>query len=393
MTMASDGIYLDHNATTPVDPRVLSAMLPWFNEYYGNAASTTHGAGCDAAGGAEIARSHLAHSIHATSKDIIFTSGATESNNLALQGVARYYAERGRHLITVATEHAATLETCEFLKTNGWDITIIGVDEFGLVDPAAIAAAIRNDTVLVSVMLANNEIGTIHDIAAIGKITRERGVFLHVDAAQAYGKIPINVDELSIDLMSLSAHKIYGPKGVGALYVRRREPRVRLQPLQFGGGHERGMRSGTINVPGIIGFARAGTIAQNEMESDGKRIAALRERLWTGLKEVASRRLGHPTACLPGTLNVIFPGIDARYLLRDTPRVAASFGAACMSVTPKPSHVLRAIGIDWRTAEGAVRFSVGRFNTAAEIDEAAQLITVGVKTLRERRSKPVAVQH
>jgi cysteine desulfurase len=238
-------------------------------------------------------------------------------------------------------------------------------------------------------MLANNEIGTLHDIAAIGRITRERGTLLFVDAAQAYGKIPIDVDALQIDLLSLSAHKCYGPKGIGALYLRRREPRVRLQPLLFGGGHERGMRAGTLNVPGIIGFARAGTLAQNEMAEESERLKSLKERLWTGLQEVASRRLGHPTACLPGTLNVLFPGIEARYLLLETPRVAASLGAACTSVTPKPSHVLRAIGIDWRSAEGAVRFSVGRFNTMSEIDEAAELITQGVKTLRERRAVPV----
>ncbi len=388
--MPSDRIYLDHNATTPVDPRVLEAMLPWFTEHYGNAASATHGAGCDAASGAEMARAHIAHSINATGKDIIFTSGATEANNLAIQGVARQYAERGRHLITVATEHRATLETCEYLAANGWEITIVGVNHDGQVDPSAIAEAIRSDTVLVSVMLANNEIGTLHDIAAIGKITRERGVLLHVDAAQAYGKTPIDVDALQVDLMSLSAHKCYGPKGIGALYLRRREPRVRLQPLLFGGGHERGMRAGTLNVPGIIGFARAGTIAQNEMATESERISALKERLWTGLSDVATRRLGHPTACLPGTLNVIFPGIDARYLLLETPRVAASLGAACTSVMPKPSHVLRAIGIDWRTAEGAVRFSVGRFNTEQEMDEAAQLITAQVKTLQARRAVSVA---
>ncbi len=385
--MSEARIYLDHNATTPVDPRVLGAMLPWFTEHFGNAASATHGLGCDAAGGVETARAQIAKAINAQPKDVIFTSGATEAINLAIQGVARHERERGKHLVTVATEHRAVLETCEFLQADGWEITIIGVDDHGRVDPAAIAAAIRPDTTLVSVMLANNEIGTLHDVAAIGKITREREVFLHVDAAQALGKVPVDVDALNADLLSLSAHKLYGPKGIGALYVRRRDPRVRLTPMIHGGGHERGLRSGTLNVPGIIGFAKAVEIAVAEMPVEQARIRDLAERLWRGLEVVGEvRRLGHPEYRLANTVNVLFAGIDARRLLMDVPRVAASLGAACTSVMPKPSHVLRAIGVDWRAAEGAVRFSLGRLTTAAEIDDAVRLLSDGVRAGRVRRS-------
>lgn len=392
----SDGrIYLDHNATTPVDPRVLGAMLPWFTEQFGNAASATHGLGCDAAGGVESARATIAAAINAQPKDIIFTSGATEAINLAIQGVARHERERGRHLVTVETEHRAVQETCEALQAEGWFVTIVGVDRHGRVDPAAIAAALRPETVLVSVMLANNEIGTLHDVAAIGAITRERGVFLHVDAAQALGKVPVDVEALKADLLSMSGHKLYGPKGVGALYVRRRDPRVRLTPLIHGGGHERGLRSGTLNVPGIIGFAKATEIALAEMATEQARIRDLAERLWRGLEAVGEvRRLGHPEHRLANTVNVLFAGIDAKRLLMDVPRVAASLGAACTSVMPKPSHVLRAIGVDWRAAEGAVRLTLGRFTTAAEIDEAIRLLCDGVRTCRDRRpfsaSNPVS---
>jgi cysteine desulfurase len=383
-------IYLDHNATTPVDPRVLQAMLPWFSEHFGNAASMTHGLGCDAAGGVESARATIAAAINAQPKDIIFTSGATEAINLAIQGVARHERGRGRHLVTVATEHRAVLEAHEFLQGDGWEVTVVGVDRHGRVDPQAIAAALRPDTVLVSAMLANNEIGTLHDIAAIGRITRARGVFLHVDAAQALGKVPVDVAALGADLLSMSAHKLYGPKGVGALFVRRREPRVRLVPLMHGGGHERGLRSGTLNVPGIVGFATAVEIAVAGMAEEQTRIRDLAERLWRGLEQLGEvRRLGHPEHRLANTVNVLFAGIDAKRLLMDVPHVAASLGAACTSVMPKPSHVLRAIGIDWRAAEGAVRFSLGRSTTVAGIDEAIALIGDGVRAARERRLLPV----
>jgi cysteine desulfurase len=391
--MADGRIYLDHNATTPVDPRVLQAMLPWFSEQFGNAASATHGLGCDAAGGVEGARARLAGAINAAPKDLIFTSGATEAINLAIQGVARHERGRGRHLVTVATEHRAVLETCEALQADGWEVSIVGVDGHGRVDPAEVAAAIRPDTVLASVMLANNEIGTLQDVAAIGRITRARGVFLHADGAQALGRIPIDVEALQVDLLSLSAHKVYGPKGVGALYVRRRDPRVRLTPLMFGGGHERGLRSGTLNVPGIIGFARAVELAVAEMAEEQGRIRTLAERLWRGLEAVGGvRRLGHPEQRLANTVNVVFAGIDAKRLLLDTPRVAASLGAACTSVMPKPSHVLRAIGVGWREAEGAVRLSLGRCTTASEIDEAIAVLCDGVRACRARRPVPVPQQ-
>ena len=381
-------IYLDHNATTPVDPRVLQAMLPWFSEHFGNAASMTHGLGCDAAGGVEGARATIAAAINAGPKDIVFTSGATEAINLAIQGVSRHERERGRHLVTVATEHRAVLEAHEFLQGEGWQVTVVDVDQYGRVDPQQVAAAIRPDTVLVSAMLANNEIGTLHDIPAIGRITRERGVFLHVDAVQALGKVPVDVDALGADLLSLSAHKLHGPKGVGALYVRRRDPRVRLVPLIHGGGHERGLRSGTLNVPGIIGFATAVELAVANMAEEQARIGGLAERLWRGLEQLGDvRRLGHPEHRLANTVNALFAGIDAKRLLLDVPRVAASLGAACTSVMPKPSHVLRAIGVDWRAAEGAVRLSLGRTTTAAEIDEAIVLISDGVRACRERRQK------
>ena len=379
----NDRIYLDHNATTPVDPRVLAVMLPFFNERFGNAASATHGHGCDAAGATEVARAQIASLIHAEAKDIVFTSGATESVNLAISGAAWHLRDQRRHIVSVATEHRACLETIEHLVTQGWEQTIVGVDRSGQVQVGDLAAAVRPETAMISCMFANNEIGTVHDIAAIGRLAKERGVLLHVDAAQALGKEPIDVSRMGIDLMSLSAHKIYGPKGVGALYVRRRDPRVRLQPLLYGGGHERGLRPGTLNVPGIVGFGHACVLAQAEMASERLRLLAVKERLWRSLaRSPAVLRLGHPEHCLAGTLNVVFDGINAQRLLVDTPRIAASLGAACTSVMPKPSHVLRAIGLHWTQAEGAVRRRLGRWTTDAEVDEAAQLLNDGVDRLR-----------
>lgn len=384
-------IYLDHNATTPTDPRVLATMLPYFSEHFGNAASATHGLGCDAASATETARAQVAVLINAEPKDVIFTSGATESVNLAISGAAHHLCERGRHLVTVATEHRAGLETCDHLVSQGWEQTVVGVDRHGVVSVDELARALRPDTVLLSCMLANNEIGTLSDAAAIGRLAKERGVLFHADGAQALGKEQIDVQALGIDLLSLSAHKVYGPKGVGALYVRRREPRVRLQPLLFGGGHERGLRPGTLNVPGIVGLGQACVIAGAEMAGERTRLLALKERLWQGLQRIAGvTRLGHPERCLAGTLNVVFAGINAQRLLVETPRVAASLGAACTSVTPKPSHVLRAIGLDWRQAEGAVRLSLGRWTTAAEVDEAAALLTAGVERLRTLRPAAAA---
>jgi cysteine desulfurase len=379
-------IYLDHNATTPVDARVLALMLPYFSEHFGNAASITHGLGCTAAGASESARAEVAALINAQAKDIVFTSGATEAVNLALLGTARHRRDQGRHVVTVATEHRAGLEACEQLVAEGFTVTVVGVDANGEVDTDALARALVPGTILISCMHANNEIGTLTDIAAIGRLAKGAGVLLHVDGAQSLGKEPIDVEAMGIDLLSLSAHKLYGPKGVGALYLRRRGPRVRLTPLLHGGGHERGLRPGTLNVPGIVGFGAACRIAAAEMAEERVRLRALKERLWQGLQATGGiTRLGHPERCLAGTLNVVFAGISAQRLLVETPQVAASLGAACTSVTPKPSHVLRAIGLDWRQAEGALRLSLGRRTTAAEIDAAAALLSAGVVRLRSLR--------
>ena len=366
-------------------------MLPYFSEQFGNAASATHGLGCAAASATETARAQVAALINAEPKDVIFTSGATESVNLAISGAAHHLRERGRHLVTVATEHRAGLETCDHLVSQGWEQTVVGVDRHGVVSVDELARALRPDTVLLSCMLANNEIGTLSDAAEIGRLTKERGVLFHADGAQALGKEPIDVQALGIDLLSLTAHKLYGPKGVGALFVRRREPHVRLQPLLYGGGQERGWRPGTLNVPGIVGFGQACAVAQADMADERIRLLGFKERLWQGLQRITGvTRLGHPERCLAGTLNVVFAGINAQRLLVETPRVAASLGAACTSVTPKPSHVLRAIGLDWRQAEGAVRLSLGRWTTAAEVDEAAALLTAGVECLRALRPAAAA---
>jgi len=377
---AAAPIYLDHNATTPCDARVVDAMLPYFTGHFGNAASATHDYGSAASAAVETARYEVARLIGAEDKAIVFTSGATESINLAIAGCARFHVERGRHLVSVATEHRAALDCLDALTAEGWQVDLVGVDSDGIVDPGRIAAAIRPDTVLVSAMAANNEIGTLHDLAAIGRVCKARGVFLHCDAAQAAGKEPLDVEAMGIDLLSLSAHKLYGPKGVGALYVRRRDPRVRLTPLMHGGGHERGLRPGTLNVPGIVGFGRACVIAQAEMADERTRLLVLKERLWNALSAQLPglRRLGHPQRCLAGTLNVVMPGVVAKSLLCATPGVAASIGAACSSLAPKPSHVLRAIGLDWRQAEGAVRFSLGRWTTAAQVDCAAERVLASI---------------
>ncbi len=383
-------IYLDHNATTPVDKRVLVEMLPYFTGSFANAASATHGLGREAAGAVESARSEVAALIRAEPKDVVFTSGATESINLALTGAMRGYPDRGRHLVTVATEHRAVLETCDRLRDDGCEVTVLPVDRLGRVDPAAVAAALRPDTVLVACMFANNEIGTIHDIVALGRLTRERKVLFHVDAAQALGKEAIDVEAMGIDLLSLSAHKIYGPKGVGALYVRRRNPRVRLTPLMSGGGQERGLRPGTLNVPGIVGFGVACALARQEMDAERGRLRALRDRLWQRLSAGGGvERLGDPERILAGTLSVMVSGVDARRLLIETPMIAASLGAACASVTPEPSHVLRAIGLNWKQAESVVRLSLGRFTTAAEVDAAAEMLAANIARQRAATLSPV----
>ncbi len=378
-------IYLDYQATTPLDERVLDAMLPYFRDKFGNAASRNHSFGWDAEKAVEQARGEIAKLIGCDAKEIVFTSGATESNNLAIKGVADMYREKGRHLITAPTEHKAVLDPCKRLEQEGCQVTYLPVDKTGRVAVADLAKAIRPDTILVSLMAANNEIGTLHPVEAIGRLCKERGVLFHTDATQGVGKIPIDVERLGIDLLSLSGHKIYGPKGVGALYVRRRNPRVRLSPLMDGGGHERGMRSGTLNVPGIVGLGKACELCGLELESERVRLTALRERLWSklqaGLDEIYLN--GHPTERLPGNLNVSFAFVEGEGLMMGMSELAVSSGSACTSASLEPSYVLRAIGVGDDLAHTSIRFGLGRFTTEAEIDFAAERVVAAVKRLRD----------
>jgi cysteine desulfurase len=385
-------IYLDHHSTTPVDPRVLEAMLPYFGERFGNAASRSHALGWQANEAVEEARSHVATLLGASSKEIVFTSGATESDNLAIRGVAEALEGRGKHLVTVKTEHKAVLDTCKHLEKRGFEVTYVDVDGEGRVDVGRVRDAIRADTILVSVMLANNEVGTVQPIAEIGAITRARGVLLHCDAVQGLGRMPFDVEAMNVDLASVSAHKMYGPKGVGALYVRRRQPRVSLVAQMHGGGHERGMRSGTLNVPGIVGLGEAARIAAHEREHERAHVRALRDRLWAALSRLEGCTLNGPPldeGRHPGNLNVSFEDVEAEALmlaLRDV--VAVSSGSACTSASVEPSYVLRAMGIDDERAHASLRFGVGRFNTAREIDTVAERLAHEVERLRAR--SPVA---
>ena len=379
-------IYLDHHATTPVDPRVLEAMLPYFTQTFGNAASRTHVFGWEAEAAVERSRETIARFIGAESpKEIVFTSGATESDNLAVKGAAEYYQSRGRHIITTAIEHKAVLDSCKRLEKHGYDVTYLGVGADGIVDPDEVRRAITDQTTLVSVMLANNEVGTIQPIEEIGRITRERGVLLHCDAVQGLGKTPFDVQAMNVDLVSVSAHKIYGPKGVGALYVRRRKPRVRLVARMDGGGHERGNRSGTLNVPGIVGLAKACEIYEQEGQAEAKRILGLRERLYRriadGLDLVTLN--GHPTRRLSGNLNLSFAFVEGEALMMAIKDVAVSSGSACTSASLEPSYVLRAMGTDEALAHSSIRFGIGRFNTEEEIDYVADLVVAQVRKLRE----------
>ncbi len=378
-------IYMDYHATTPVDPRVLEAMLPYFGVKFGNAASRNHSFGWEAEQAVEKARRQIADLIGATPKEIVFTSGATESDNLAIKGVAEMYAERGNHIITVTTEHKAVLDTCKKLRRHGCDVTLLGPGKDGLIDLDALRAAITEKTVLVSVMWANNEIGVIQPIREIGRIARERGVLFHTDATQAVGKVPIHVDEDNIDLMSISAHKMYGPKGIGALYVRRKNPRVQLTAQMDGGGHERGMRSGTLNVPGIVGLGEACAICQAEMAEESVRLAALRDRLkdrlLAGLDEIyINGSLEHR---LPGNLNMSFAYVEGESLLMGISDIAVSSGSACTSATLEPSYVLRALGVGDALAHTSIRFGLGRFNTGEEVDYVAARVIEVVRKLRE----------
>ncbi|MDW8246113.1 MAG: IscS subfamily cysteine desulfurase [Sandaracinaceae bacterium] len=380
-------IYLDNHATTRVDSRVLEAMLPYFTEHYGNAASRNHVFGWQAEEAVENAREQVRTLIGAKSpKEIIFTSGATESNNLAIKGVAYQYREKGNHIITVKTEHKAVLETCKRLEREGFEVSYIDVNKQGQVEPDDVRKAIRDKTILVSVMLCNNEIGTIQPIAEIGKITRERGVLFHTDAVQGLGRTFFDVEAMNVDLASFSAHKIYGPKGIGALYVRRNRPRVRLTPIIDGGGHEHGMRSGTLNVPGIVGFGKACAILKEEMHEENERLRMLRnrlrEKLFSALEMIHLNGAEDPWRH-PGNLHVSFSFVEGEALMMGIKEIAVSSGSACTSASLEPSHVLRALGVDPELAHSSIRFGIGRFNTLEEIDYVAEAVIREVNRLRE----------
>ena len=391
--MARLPIYLDNHATTRVDPRVLEAMLPCFTEVYGNAGSTTHGFGWQAREAVEQARESIAGAIGAKLREIVFTSGATESNNLAIRGVAERHAQRGRHIVSVVTEHHAVLDPLRKLRQRGFEVTLLEVTaspdpQAGLVRAEQVAEAIRDDTILVSVMLANNEIGAIAPLAEIGRLCKSREVLLHTDATQAVGRIDVDVDQLGVDLMSFSAHKIYGPKGIGALYVRSRAPRVRLEPLVDGGGQERGLRSGTLNVPGIVGLARAMELCREEMSTEPLRLQGLRNRLYAGLAaslegvSLNGPALEPPGHRLPGNLNVSFASVDGETLLIHMKDVAVSTGSACTSANPEPSHVLRGLGLSDEAIRGSIRFGLGRFNTAEEVEFVIARVAEAIGRLR-----------
>lgn len=378
-------IYLDNHATTPMDPRVLEAMIPYFTGKFGNAASRNHQFGWEAEAAVETAREQIAKLIGATAKEIIFTSGATESNNLAIKGVAEMYREKGNHIITCVTEHKAVLDTCKRLEKYGYKVTYLPVGADGLISLDELKAAITDKTILVSIMAANNEIGVLQPIDAIGAICKEKGVLFHSDAVQAAGKVPLDVNKSNISIMSLTAHKMYGPKGVGALYVRRKNPRVQLSAILDGGGHERGMRSGTLNVPGIVGFGKAAEIAMNEMAEESKRLGKMRDRLkdkfLSNLDEVHVN--GTMEHHLPGNLNISFVYVEGESLLMGINDIAVSSGSACTSATLEPSYVLKALGLGDDVAHSSIRFGIGRFNNDAEIDYVADRLIDTVKKLRE----------
>ncbi len=378
-------IYMDNHATSPMDPRVLEAMLPYFSVKFGNAASRNHSFGWEAEQGVEQAREQIARLIGATAKEIIFTSGATESNNLAIKGIAEMYRERGNHIITQGTEHKAVLETCKRLEKYGYRVTYLPVKADGLIDLDDLRRAIDDKTILVTIMSANNEIGVIQPVAEIGNICHEKGVIFHTDAVQAVGKIPVDVQAMNIDVLSLTAHKIYGPKGVGALYVRRRNPRVQIAAQIDGGGHERGMRSGTLNVPGIVGLGKACAIAQEEMATEAVRLRAMRDHLRARLEAELDyvEVNGSWEHRLPGNLNMSFIYVEGESLLMGINDVAVSSGSACTSATLEPSYVLKALGLGDDVAHSSIRFGLGRFNTMAECDYVADKVIGIVKKLRE----------
>ena len=378
-------IYMDNHATSQLDARVLEAMLPYFTAKFGNAASRNHSFGWEAEQGVETAREQIARLIGATAKEIIFTSGATESNNLAIKGIAEMYKERGNHIITQVTEHKAVLDTCKRLEKYGYRVTYLPVKADGLIDLADLKRAMDDKTILVSIMYANNEIGVIQPIQAIGKLCHEKGILFHTDAVQAVGKIPVDVNAMNIDVLSLTAHKLYGPKGVGALYVRRRNPRVQLSAQLDGGGHERGMRSGTLNVPGIVGLGAACEIAREEMESEAARLTRLRDKLRAKLEGALDyvHVNGSWEHRLPGNLNMSFVYVEGESLLMGINEIAVSSGSACTSATLEPSYVLKALGLGDDVAHSSIRFGLGRFNNEAEVDYVADKLIDIVQKLRE----------
>jgi cysteine desulfurase len=380
-------IYMDNQATTPMDERVLAAMLPYFREQFGNAASRSHPYGWTAEEAVEQAREQIGKLIGAKGKEIIFTSGATESDNLAIKGVVEFYKDKGNHVITCVTEHKAILDTCKALERAGKaTVTYLPVDQYGQVDVDAVKNAITDKTVLISIMYANNEIGTLHPIRAIGKLAKEKGILFHCDATQGVGKVPVNVDQDGIDLLSMTAHKMYGPKGCGALYVRSKGPRVRLTPEIDGGGHERGMRSGTLNVPGIVGFGKACELCGQELEAEAGKLVALRtklyDRLTSQLEEVYLN--GHPTQRIPGNLNLSFSYVEGEsFLMGVNKDIALSSGSACTSATLEPSYVLKALGVGDDLAHTSIRFGLGRFNTEEDVDYVVKRVVEVVQRLRD----------
>jgi len=382
-------IYLDCHATTPVDPQVLEAMLPYFTEHFGNPSSVSHAYGWEAEAGVKQAREIIAAGIQASPEEIIFTSGATEANNLAIKGVAEAYFSQGQHIITVATEHRAVLDPCQYLESLGFEGTFLPVGEDGLIDLAALKETIRKDTILVSVMAANNEIGVLQPLAEIGQICREKEVLFHTDAAQAIGKIPLDVEAMNIDLMSLTAHKVYGPKGIGALYVHRRQPKVRLASQIQGGGQERNFRSGTLYPPQIVGFGKAVELGLAEMEAEGERQAKLRDRAWQELSQLEGVYLnGHPTQRLPGNLNISIAGVDGTALILGLqPVIAVSSGSACSSQSTAPSHVITALGRNKSLANASIRFGLGRFTTSEDMDRAIAHTISTIESLRQAKAQ------
>ncbi|HVR02591.1 MAG TPA: IscS subfamily cysteine desulfurase [Polyangia bacterium] len=377
-------IYMDNHATTPVDPRVVEAMLPYFTEVFGNASSRSHAFGWSAEKAVDQAREEVGALIGGSGKEIVWTSGATESDNLAIKGAAEFHKERGNHIVTAQTEHKAVLDTCKRLEKEGFEVTYLPVAADGRVTAESVRGAMTDKTILVSIMLANNEIGTVNPVAEIGAVVKERGALFHIDAVQGVGKVPFDVNAARADLVSLSAHKMYGPKGVGALYVRRK-PRVRITALIDGGGHERGMRSGTLNVPGVVGFGKAAALARAEMATEAPRLLALRERLRTGLQARVSDTYvnGSLEHRLPGNLNISFAYVEGEAMLMGLKDVAVSSGSACTSASLEPSYVLRALGVEEELAHTSIRFGLGRFNTEEEVDFVIDLVATKVKKLRE----------